>query len=235
MQVKTQEWNSPSLGKKVKVQVYGTGGTPILFFNTQCDKTGEDEEFLHSIEFQIENGLNLVYTLQKPDYKSVFDKSLDSKKRLINYLHIESFVVDELVPKIQKESSNDFLIISGVGNGAYLAMNMMLKHPRKFNKCLTLCGNYDMRPDFDGAQLEDFYYNNPVEYLPNLTDDYYLNELRQRDIRILSHSNAESLDQSELLSGYFDIKDIAHQLEIWGDDTPLELSTFKRMFANHIP
>ncbi len=235
MKVSVKEWNSPSLGKKVKVHVYGTSGTPLLFFNSVCDETGADKEFLKALEYQITNGLNLVYTIQKPDYKTIFDKSVSAKSRLIHYLHIEGFVIDELIPKIKKESSNDFVMIAGIGDGAYLASNMMLRHPSHFNKCISICGVYDMRPDFDGSVLEDFYYNNPVEYLPNLTDEYYLNEIRNTDMRLISHNDDENFGQTELLSEYLYNKDISHILDVWGNEEPIGQSTFQKMFAKHIP
>ena len=61
MNYATESWNSPSLGADVVVRVYGTGGTPVLFFNSLCDASDKDSMFLESISFQLENGLNMVF------------------------------------------------------------------------------------------------------------------------------------------------------------------------------
>ncbi|MCH8556187.1 MAG: hypothetical protein LAT84_00125 [Balneolia bacterium] len=235
MKVSVKQWRSPSLGEQAKVHVYGTSGTPVLFFNAACDETGADKEFLKSLEYQIDNGLNMVYTLQQPEYKTIFDATVAPKSRLIHYLHIEGFVIDELIPKMQKDSSNDYIMVAGVRDGAFLATNMMLKHPSLFKKCISVCGVYDMRPDFDGSVLEDFYYNNPIEYLPNLTDEYYLNDIRSTDIRLVSHNDDENLSQAELFSEFLHHKDIPHSLDLWGDDEPIGQAVFQKMIAKHIP
>ncbi len=228
-------WSSPSMGSKVKVNTYGHAGTPVLFFNSDCDKTKTDEKFLESVQFQIEEGMNMVFTLEKPDYKIIFDEKMDPNKRLLHYLHIESFVIDELVPRMCKETGRDFVILSGVGDGGFLAANMLLKHPSKFQKCIVVCARYDMRPWFDGSEDEDFYYNNPIEFLPHLNDEFFLTDLRKSDFRLISHVNDPMLEQADRISDFLYNKQIDHVLDIWGAERELDTDTLKEMYAKHIP
>ncbi len=235
MKKDSRAWNSPSMGEKVKVNTYGTSGTPILFFNSDCDKTGNDLKFLDSIRFQLDEGLNMAFTVQKPDYKLIFDESVDPRKRLIHYLHLESFIIDEVVPRMISETGRDFIIVSGVGDGGYLAINMMLKHPTKFHKCITVCGKYDMRPWFDGSEDEDFYYNNPIEFLPNLTDETFLSGLRGSDIRLITHIDDPNTEQADTISDFLHSRQVDHVLDVWGSERSFDAETLKEMYAKHIP
>lgn len=235
MNYATESWNSPSLGADVVVRVYGTGGTPVLFFNSLCDASDKDSMFLESISFQLENGLNMVFTLEKPDYKVIFDEGEDPRRRLIEFLHLESFVIDELIPRIKKLSGNEFIIVAGAGHGGYLALNMLLRHPSKFDKCISIGGKYDMRPHFDGSVDEDYYYNNPVEYLPHLSDEFYLNDLRKTDIRIATYPGDDHFDDAETISDYLDNRGISHQFDVCHEGLSSDFETQKKLFSNHIP
>ncbi|MCC5934284.1 MAG: hypothetical protein JJU35_08525 [Balneolales bacterium] len=235
MKYVTETWNSPSLGADVVVRIYGTGGTPVLFFNSLCDAADTDAEFLESIAFQIDNRLNMVITLEKPDYRLIFDETEDPRRRLIEFLHVESFVIDELIPRIKKLAGNDFIIVAGAGHGGYLALNMLLRHPSKFDKCISIGGKYDMRPHFDGAADEDFYYNNPIEYLPHLSDEFYLADLRKTDIRIATYPGDDFYEDAESISDFLDNRGISHQFDVFHDHSESDYETHKKLFANHIP
>lgn len=235
MNYTTETWNSPSLGGDAVVRVYGNSGTPVIFFNSLCDASDTDSNFLESITFQIENGLNVVFTVEQPDYRLIFDEQADPRRRLIEYLHLESFVTDELIPKVRLLTGNNFVILAGVGHGGYLASNMMLRHPSKFGKAISIGGKYDMRPHFDGSVDEDFYYNNPIEYLPHLSDEFYLKDLRDMDIRIATFSGDEHFQQAETLSEYLDNRGISHQFDVFHEAAGSAFETQKKLFANHIP
>ncbi len=57
---------------------------------------------------------------------------------------------------------------TGASFGAYHAANTLLKHPDLFRRCLALSGVYDIRRFMDGDYDDNFYFNNPVDYVANL-------------------------------------------------------------------
>ena len=57
----------------------------------------------------------------------------------------------------------------GASLGAYHAANTLLKHPDVVKRCFALSGVYDMKRFMDGAYDDNFYFNNPVDYLANLS------------------------------------------------------------------
>ena len=48
-----------------------------------------------------------------------------------------------------------------------------------FKRCLALSGVYDIRRFMDGDYDDNFYFNNPVDYMASLSDPWYLDHLAQ--------------------------------------------------------
>ena len=53
-------------------------------------------------------------------------------------------------------------------------------------RCFALSGVYDMRSSMSGMYDDNFYFNNPVDYLPNLDDPWLLGNLASCDIHIVT-------------------------------------------------
>ena len=53
----------------------------------------------------------------------------------------------------------------GASLGAYHAANTLFKYPDVVKRCFALSGVYDMKRFMDGAYDDNFYFNNPVDYL----------------------------------------------------------------------
>ena len=54
--------------------------------------------------------------------------------------------------------------------GAYHAANSLFKHPDVIKRCFAMSGVYDLRNFMDGMYDDNFYFNNPVDYLQELSD-----------------------------------------------------------------
>lgn len=230
-------WNSPSLGEKVKLEIYGNGGTPVIHFDgypgyfTNSERTG----VLAGIKFQIVNDLNRIYCPDFSDHTKMLENNIEPEARIISHMHFEGFVCDELVMKIKKESNHQFIILSGVGMGAFYAINLMLKHPEKFDKLIAVCGPSDLRPFFGDYHSEDLYYNNPHEFLPNLNDPIILDCIRSNDLRLVSIHGDPYMQQMISLSELLGNKSIDHVLDVWGADRENTPETWAEMIRKHIP
>ena len=62
------------------------------------------------------------------------------------------------------------------------------KYPDAVKRCFALSGVYDMRDSMDGMYDDNFYFNNPVDYLPNLSDPWTYVNLATCDIHIATGS-----------------------------------------------
>ena len=46
-------------------------------------------------------------------------------------------------------------------------------------RCYALSGVYDMRDSMDGMYDDNFYFNNPVDYMANQNDPWFLHQYRE--------------------------------------------------------
>ena len=83
---------------------------------------------------------------------------------------------------------------------------------------------------------ENVYFNNPVDYLPNLNDDSFLPMLQHKHhIYILTgQGDFENPDASRRLAGILAGKGIPHELDIWGFDMPHDWPTWRAMLKYYL-
>jgi esterase/lipase superfamily enzyme len=101
--------------------------------------------------------------------------------------------------------------------GAFYAANALLKHPDVFKRCYAISGLYDMKRFMDGMYDDNFYFNNPVDYLANLSDGWYWEHYRSCELRIVTGSGPfEDKGSSLHLAHLLGTKHIPHWLDDWG-------------------
>ena len=74
----------------------------------------------------------------------------------------------------------------GASLGAYHAANTLFKHPDHVKRCYALSGVYDMRDSMDGMYDDNFYFNNPVDYMANQNDPWFLHQYASCDIHLVT-------------------------------------------------
>ncbi len=236
MKKQSKTWASPSLGEKMKLSITGEEGTPVLWLTTTKSDGKPDTGILKSgIGFQLENGFNKVYEVQCLNDEILLSTDSTPRQRIVRYGQFESYIIDEVVPFILKDSDNDFIIVAGVGTGAYHASNLMFKHPEKFGKLISICGPFNNRRFYGDYFDDDVYYNNPAEFIPYLDDEQILGRIRESDLRIVSSFYDPYKVEAIELTENLDIRSIDYQLDIWGEERPLDDETFAEMLKNHIP
>lgn len=223
MEEKIVEWWSPSLGHNMEMVILGDKGTPVLVFPTH---EGNHEEWSKNgvtriLSHQLENGYNQLFCVDTIDQRSLFNKEIHPSRKMIINGHYQSYILEEVIPYIHAHNENPYLIVAGVGFGAYHALNMAFKYPRKFGKVIAIDGHYDIRNIMDNFYDDNVYYNNPVDYLSNLTELKYLSGIRNLDIRIASIGNDKTIEDFYQLSEIMNQKWIKHDLDIRNNDSEL--------------
>jgi esterase/lipase superfamily enzyme len=130
----------------------------------------------------------------------------------------DEYLRDEVVPFIQHHCHGwQPIATMGASLGAYYAANALFKHPDVFKRCFALSGVYDMKSFMDGMYDDNFYFNNPADYLANLSDPWYYDQLRSCDIHIVTGTGPwEKPGPSYHLSSILSAKGIGHSLDDWG-------------------
>jgi esterase/lipase superfamily enzyme len=236
MNKKVKKWRSPSLGCDMKLAVYGNGGTPILAFPTRgesCEQW-ESKGMTDAISLQLKEEFNQLFCVDSVDEESFLNKNIDAAKRIRRHIQFESFILDEVIPFIREINNIEYLIVAGVDMGAYHALNIALKYPRHFGKSIAISGIYDMKHFLDDFYDENVYYNNPVDYIPNLNKQDLLNQIREVDYRLVSFTNDLRKEEAEQMSNILQMKFIEHELDIWDIDESEEWELWKQMLKTHI-
>lgn len=236
MKKRTEKWRSPSLGRDMQLSVFGDSGTPILAFPTRGQKCGQWHKFgmIEAISHQLENGYNQLFCVDTIDEQSLLNKEIPPSKRMVRQQQYETYIMEEVIPFIRQQSSINFLIAAGVDLGGYHAMTFALKHPEEFGKAIGISGLYDIRPMLDDYYDDDIYYNNPVDFVPNINKQKLLNDIRAVDFRLVSYTHDSRSRYAERLSKIFRMKFIRHELDIWDLEESGEWQLWPQMLQTHI-
>jgi len=234
-----QGWHSPRLGKWMGISVYGHYGSPIVVFPTSG---GDENEYagqgmIDALASHIDSGRVKFYCINSMNNESWYNKQAHPRHRSYVQGMYDAYVADELVPFIYDHCRTPGIGITttGASFGAYHAANTLFRHPSVFRRCLALSGVYDIRKFMDGDYDDNFYYNNPVDYLANLHDSWYLHHLGQNDIRLATGTGPyEDTGPTYQLSEVLSRKGIPHTVDNWGADGGHDWPYWKNMMNNYL-
>lgn len=219
---------------------YGHAGYPLLMFPTAAADYLEYERFrlIDAIKHHIDAGRIRAYSINSVNKYSLLNDSAPDHVKGEMLARFDRYVTDEVLPLIRQDVGDGgaMPVTTGASLGAFLAANTFFKHPDMFAGTIAMSGSYDVRDYTRGYTDDNFYYNNPAQYLPNLDDDYHLPRLRRsRAIVILTGQGAyEAPDRSRRLSSVLSSKGIPHTLDVWGHDVAHDWEWWCKMLDLYI-
>ncbi len=213
-------WYSPRLGLDLGVVVYGHWGPPLLGFPTSAGDEWELEgqSMIGALGEFIDAGRIKFYTVNSINGLSFYDKGVHPFQRSYVQSVFDSYLTEEVVPFIWDNCQSRLGITTmGASFGAYHAANALFKHPDIFKRCFAMSGVYDLRSFMDGMYDDNFYFNNPVDYLANLADPWYYQQLASCDIHLITGTGQwEKSGPTYRLSEILSSKGIQHSVDNWG-------------------
>ncbi len=203
------------------VVAYGHWGPPAIVFPTSG---GDEWEFerqgvVDALGAIIESGRVKLYCVDSNHRDSFANRGAHPRHRSWMQHQYDEYVVRELVPFIRQDTQTPDIGVWTIGAslGAYHAANTLFKHPDIVKRCFALSGVYDMKRFMDGDYDDTFYFNNPIDYLSNLSDAWTLGHLASCDIHIATGTGPwEQSGESYRLSEVLSRRGIAHHLDDWG-------------------
>lgn len=209
-------WISPNLGRSMETLVFGHAGAPVLVFPTTMGRFYQYEDFgmVGALEGKIDQGLIQLYCPDSVDAESWYNRAVPPRQRVQRHLDYERYILDEYLPFIRNRTA-DPLLVTGTSFGAFHSVNLSFRHPALVTKVVALSGRYDPKAFMNGYHDDDVYFNCPVDYLPNLTDDAFLEPLRRMQIVLLSGEHDIALSSTRMVSELLAAKEIPHELAIW--------------------
>ncbi|WP_031529100.1 esterase family protein [Dyadobacter crusticola] len=226
MERQYQKWFSPVLDREMEMLVFGTGGTPVIFFPTRAAHFYdlEDWKIIDAMGERINAGEIQVFCVDSIDQESFYSEK-PPRDRILRHLQYERYILNEVVPFIRSKNRSKQLTVAGCSLGAYHAVNIGLKHPTVFTKIVGMSGRYDLTRSleffadlFDGYVDEDIYFNMPNHFVPGIRDPKLLKQLRKLDLTIVIGKEDAFLADNEQLSASLNAIGVPHQLIIWEEE-----------------
>jgi esterase/lipase superfamily enzyme len=232
-------WYSPSLNKEMPIAAYGDFGFALLLIPTAAADYLEYERFqlMDHLRPFINEGKVRVFSINSINNESWLNNEAHPQHKTYRHQQWNSYVFNEVVPFIRHSASNETPIItSGASFGALHSMNLFLKRPDIINGVIAMSGVYDLTEYTRGHYDEDVYFNSPMHYMPNMTDQIILEQIRQsKNIHIVTGSGSyEDPSSSGRFAKILYDKGISYELDVWGADWPHDWSTWRAMLPQYL-
>ncbi|MFI5263529.1 MAG: esterase family protein [Candidatus Kapaibacterium sp.] len=231
-------WNSPSLGKEMPIVSYGFAGPAFLMFPSAAADYLEYERFylIDSIKHHLESGRIRAFSINSINSESWLSDGVEPRQRAIRHQQFNNYIANEVHPHIKQIIGGSPLYTTGVSFGALHAMNTLLRKPDLFDGAIGMSGVYDLKEYAKGYFDDDVYFNSPMDYLPNLTDEKILNELRDHKKIYLYTGSGEYEDPSGSwkMADELGRKNIPNFVECWDKTWRHDWPTWREMLPQAV-
>lgn len=234
-------WYSERLYEEMPLVTYGHAGLPILMIPTAAADFLEYERFhlIGSIQHFIDAGKVRLYSVNSVNRQGLLNPGASPHIKIEYIAQYDNYLINEVLPFIRNDTGDPGAqpLIFGISMGAYLAGNTFFKHPELFSGAMLFAGSYDVRGYLDGFYSDQVYFNNPVDFLPNLSDGHALSLLRSgaRPIILFSGQGQwEAPDRTRQLSHILDSKGIPHWLDLWGHDVSHDWPWWRKALPHYL-
>lgn len=225
------KWHSPNLGREMELLEFGRGGFPLLVFPTSMGRfyQYEDNGMIAAVEGKFESGALQAFCVDSVDGESWYNRGVSPAERAARHNVYERYILEEVLPFIRARNGDARLAATGCSFGGFHSVNIALKHPDKFTHCVSMSGAYDLQSFLGGFGGNDFYFNQPISFIPNLNDDRILNQIRALSIVLAVGEKDICRSDNERLSHVLAAKSIPHYLDIWGGGAFHDWPVWRRM------
>ena len=210
-------WYSTRLGRHMELLAYGHAGFPVLVFPSSRGRFHEyeDQGMIHTLSGKIDAGHLQVFCVDSVDGESWYNKRIHPHDRVARHVAYEDYVLYEVVPLIKGTNRAPTISVTGCSFGGYHSLNFALKHPDLVTNCVSMSGAFDMRSFMEGYYDNLFYLNNTVDYVPNLSDPWFLDRYKQMRLVLGVGDHDICLGENFRMADILGRKSIPHWLDVW--------------------
>lgn len=220
----------------MEMLTFGHTGLPVLVFPTSCGRffEFEDSGMVGAIADRIDAGELQLFCIDSVDRESWYNGGVYGSVKIARQMQYEHYVLHEVVPEIRRENGHGSLVALGCSFGGYHAANLAFRHPDTFTGLLTMSGAFDVSNFLRGYHDENCYFNLPTQYLPNLTDNWYLDRYRRNQYCLVTAEHDQCWDANETLARILRAKDIPVRLEVWNAPARHDWPWWQRMIQTYL-
>jgi esterase/lipase superfamily enzyme len=234
--IEYHKWWSPNLNQDMELKVYGHYGKPVIVFPAQGGRFFDYENFgmVEALGGLIDAGRIKLFAVDSVDGQSWANWEAHPADRAWRHEDYDRYVVEEVAGFARQHcgGGEQKLITTGCSMGAYHAVNFFFRHPDVFDSVVALSGLYSLNMFIGDYMDERVYFNSPLAYLPNLTDEWYLERYRESHIVVCCGQGAwedEMLADTHALKRILEDRCIPAWVDIWGHDVNHDWPWWRRM------
>jgi esterase/lipase superfamily enzyme len=233
-------WYSPRLGLDMPIVRYGDYGKALLIFPTAQADYLENERFwlIKALEPLIFAGRINVFSIDSINKHAWMNESVHPLEAARRQALYSAYVEEEVVPHIRRRLRDDSarIGVTGASFGAFHAANQFFRRPDLFDTLVAMSGFFDLEPGYmHGYFSEDFYFNNPTSFVPNMHGEMLEILKHHCQIHIVTGQGAyERPDKSQRFSTLLWNKGIWNNLDLWGYDMPHDWPTWRKMLPYYV-
>lgn len=216
----------------IEMLVFGHAGYPVIIFPSTKGRYYESKDFklIESANWFLEQGLVKIYCPDSVDAHSWYNKSIHPADRVKNHIWYDKFIEHEIVHPIRNNHGFHKVAMAGASFGGFHAANFAFRHPDLVSHMFSMSGAFDASSFMDGYRDENFYFNNPVDYMPdNNHPDLWNMKIvlgaGEWDICLDANRRMSDILRNKGIEHWFDVRRWAvHDWPIWRDMFPHYLS-----------
>jgi esterase/lipase superfamily enzyme len=232
MRETVHRWHSPNIGKEMITLSFGHAGFPVVIFPTSMGRYYENKDFklIESVRWFIDNGLIRIYCPDSIDMASWYNRNIHPADKARNHIWYDKFLSDELIPLIRFETGVERVAVGGCSFGGYHATNFGFKHPDMTSYIINMSAAYNIKSHLNGFYNDDVYFNNPVDFVPNVNDPkiwemFVFLGVGEHDICLQANLDMANVLKSKNIKHWLDIRPGAvHDWPVWREMFPHYLS-----------
>lgn len=238
MERKLTQWQVPFVERPYVVARYGWWGVPVLLFPTGGSPWYDNENFglVGALAPMIEAGRIKVYSVDAPNKDVWTHAAAPVWHKAWVQVQYDAWLDRVLFPWIHAdcEGGRAPVVVAGASLGAYQALNAFAKHPEHVFAGVGMSGTYSLDRRMGGFRNDDYYYNQPLLFLPWLGPSRQLTLLRQRFFQFgLGEGPGESPDYTWRAAEVLGRRGIPNHVEVWADGAH-DWPTWQRMLPSFL-
>jgi esterase/lipase superfamily enzyme len=224
-------WYSRSLNRDMELLIFGHSGMPMVVFPSSMGRfyEYEDRGMIGAVWDRYEYGHLQAFCLDSVDLESWYNRSAHPADRARRNNQYFDYIVNELVPLVRQKNNSSGISVTGCSFGAYHAMNIALRRPDIFSFCVSMSGAFDIKQFLGGYYDDNCYFNNPVDYLPNMHDPWHMDRYRSGRYILAAGDWDICLGENYRMARIMGEKSIPHQLDVWGEHSLHDWPLWHRM------
>ncbi|MBU2508150.1 MAG: esterase [Bacteroidetes bacterium] len=227
-------WFTPYLRSEFEMLVFGTSGIPVILFPTERGRFFEakDSGMIDSVKLLLDRSKIKIYCPDSIDDQSWCNNNIPPDERVKKHVVYEKLIIKDVIEFAQNECNSERVILAGCGLGGYNAFNLTFRHPEYVSHLFCILANYNIKKYLIGHYDDNCYFNNPPDYLPGLTEEWFSQNIQDIHIVLGTHAQDYNFKENLEMSSLLNEKGVRHWLKVHKQGTGWDL--YRRLFAEYL-